>query len=148
MPVISYSSYDIIYDIILEYLLVTHRYRFFHYPRGNMNWFHMWWQNELVPYVEEGRTNARNLLHRCILDAFQDSSQDLKIFVVYSARAVRIIWIRKLIFMITSIIGVYDRSSSESRAAGAMGSAIRAPMPASEGKGMHEMWAESQIYHI
>ena len=28
------------------------------------------WQHELVPYVEEGRTNAGNLLCQCILGCF------------------------------------------------------------------------------
>ena len=103
---ISYNVYDIIIcymishcDIILQFLLVvTHRYRFLHCPRGNLNWFHVW--------KKVGQT-----VEICFVDAFwdmfHDRSQDLKIFIVYASRAVRIIRIRKLICIITSIIRVH-----------------------------------------
>ena len=86
------------YDIILQFLLVTHSYRFLHCTRGNLNWFHMW--------KKVGQT-----VEICFVDAFwdlfQDSSQDLKIFIVYASRAVRTIRIRKLICITTTRLRIF-----------------------------------------
>ncbi len=80
---------------MLKYCIVAHSYRFLHCPRGNMNWFQM---REKV-----GHTLKISFVD-AFWDTFQDSSQDFKVLIVYSTRAIRLIRIRKLICIINSII--------------------------------------------